>query len=109
MSGKHCVLMRQKRTRHSSRSSLGEHSVDLTKQVWLVDHSSNGTFLNGRRLEKGAMFELHHRDEVSLVVQSSHEAMKSFKNGTPTSHPHARAACWLTTHVSTRSFHCVRV
>eukprot|EP01103_Thecamoeba_quadrilineata_P014380 TRINITY_DN4277_c0_g1_i2.p1 TRINITY_DN4277_c0_g1~~TRINITY_DN4277_c0_g1_i2.p1 ORF type:complete len:663 (-),score=150.87 TRINITY_DN4277_c0_g1_i2:3-1934(-) len=39
--------------------------------IFLTDESSNGTYVNGERLEKGVPFKLSHRDEVSLALPSS--------------------------------------
>lgn len=36
----------------------------------IQDNSSNGTFLNGTKLEKGKQYPLHSGDELSLVVNS---------------------------------------
>ena len=56
VSGTHCRLERK------VDASSGE------ARVFLTDTSSNGTFVNGRKVGKGRQLVLSHNDEVSLVI-----------------------------------------
>ena len=38
-------------------------------RVYIVDNSSNGTFINGNKLGKGNRLQLYDGDEISLVAQ----------------------------------------
>ncbi|XP_028410485.1 E3 ubiquitin-protein ligase CHFR-like [Dendronephthya gigantea] len=54
ISGRHCTLSR-----------------DENGKTWLTDISTNGTFLNGRKLRKNKKVELNHNDKLQLVKRQN--------------------------------------
>jgi serine/threonine-protein kinase Chk2 len=72
VSNLHCRLLR-----------VPPEDSDQAGQFFLQDNSSNGTWLNGRRLEKGTKNQLHSGDELSLVQNSCNRNKLSRSKGIP--------------------------
>lgn len=71
ISSDHCRICRSDPVQQGSPSPVPQFSIQ--------DMSSNGTYLNGKRLEKGVRVPLQSGDEISLVVNSQrkHFGMRS--------------------------------
>jgi serine/threonine-protein kinase Chk2 len=70
VSGEHCRIWRG-----------NSETVDSSTPYFFVqDSSSNGTFLNGKRLEKHKQYSLQSGDELSLVVNSSGQKHRGTKS-----------------------------
>ncbi|KAL6057432.1 Kelch domain containing 4 [Balamuthia mandrillaris] len=67
ISTKHCHLFREKE----------EEGTNGRRGVWLEDLSSNGTYLNGKKIGKGNRVALRHGDEISLVYPAFNTMPKS--------------------------------
>ncbi|KAI8326519.1 kinase-like protein, partial [Martensiomyces pterosporus] len=81
ISNHHCLIYRVE-----SEPMLDEEDEDSNRRmgagsrVYLEDTSTNGTFVNGKRVEKNASVELHDGDEIQLVRYQPSKGMSYFSD-----------------------------
>ena len=59
----------------------------VDKRLLLVDTSTNGTFVNGKRVGRNETIELSHGDTISLLVPTTAERDTEYGRDIPVSTP----------------------
>eukprot|EP00939_MAST-03C_sp_MAST-3C-sp1_P002678 g2678.t1 len=80
VSGKHCSVYRRSRggggKGGSAPLSQSSNASSSTYDVFIVDSSANGTYLNGKRLEKNKPVPLESSDKISFVLRKESKKTK---------------------------------
>ncbi|KAL6054363.1 FHA domain-containing protein [Balamuthia mandrillaris] len=51
-------------------------SATPQKQYWIIDKSGNGTFLNGKRMQKNTKMRLHDGDMIGIITEKRKEEVE---------------------------------
>lgn len=72
----HCILLRK---RHPIGKSFFESPAQGLDDIWLIDYSTNGCHINGKKIGKGKKTLLKSNDQVLFFLDSKNKEFLGFK------------------------------
>lgn len=72
----HCIIIRK---RHPIGKSFYESPAQGLDDIWLIDYSTNGCHINGKKISKGKKTLLRNNDQILLFLDFKNKQFLGFK------------------------------